>query len=161
MDNNNNIYLDVNIITKEKDIQWLYEQDKKYIDSDLTLEEVINHHSKKNQNKIIYFRKSANDSLIGYCEYEWNEKDEKEKEIHIIWFLAPHFGERAMSILKKFIKKQGIMRMSLGVTLDKNENQKAGISRLNLYYKMGFQIYKQEWDKLKNNIVYLSMIMEI
>ena len=67
----NNIYLDIDSIVEKKDIQWLYENDKKYIDSDLNLEEVIVHHSEKNKNKMIYFRKNTNNDLVGYCEYKY------------------------------------------------------------------------------------------
>ena len=63
-----------------------------------------------------------------------------------------------MSLLKQYLKQeQKISLILLGVTLDKKENKKAAIARLNLYYESGFKIYKQEWDEYKDNIVYLYM----
>jgi len=150
------------VVTKKKEfsqeeLNELFKWDSKYLDSDLTKDKVIKHHTKKvnSKTKIVYFLR-GNTTLIGYCEFEI---DKIISHIKIIWLFAKGYGKLSMSSLLNYLslKYDKIKLVSLGVSVDKTENKQAAIARFNLYIYMGFNIFNLKWDKQNEYRVILYM----
>ena len=125
---------------------FLVKLDQKFLDSDLTPQRVQGYHwpagahtERKPGSRVVYFfREPTTDAkLVGYCEYA-----QTCQHVKIVWFCVPGYGEPALRALLDFLEKQGIVKVSLGVSIDENTPYKATLARVSLYTKLGFAPFR-------------------
>lgn len=140
-------------VYEDRFLEGLVKLDVKYLDSDLKEKDVRLHHKQNGVNPIWYF--TMDDTLKGYVEFKVSTS---ERYIHLIWFVAPGYGKRFLQLTLDSMKVDyPHYFITLGVTLDKLESEKAIMGRLNLYYAVGFTMFKVKWDGNRDNLAYFSM----
>jgi hypothetical protein len=120
-----------------QDLDLLYEWEREYRDSDITIQGSRERHGKKvSAGRVVYFRTMREERLIGYCEFHHTGGD-----LIMDWFFALRRGRAAMESLMFYFRRRfpdPSQMVCLNVSLDPGEPSKAAEARLRLYSEMGF-----------------------
>ncbi|AQN68518.1 hypothetical protein [Saudi moumouvirus] len=113
----------------ENDANDILKLDKMYLDSDRTIDQVIND---INKYKGFLIGIKVDDTLQGYCQY----KEIDNNKVKIIWFCANKgFGTPLYIFMEKYFQLNNYNHIILSVSLE----DKYSTRRLNFWYKMGFK----------------------
>jgi hypothetical protein len=116
----------------------VYQLDKEYFDSDLSLQQVHNRHVAHRFS--LYFTEGS--FLRGYAFLE-----NRENVVYLEWIVAPKSGRVVMEVLIAYLRRySGSNLLELIVSMDESENSKAAVARLNLYYSLGFYGVNMNWS---------------
>lgn len=97
---------------------------------------------KPNNFDIIYEFYSDN-KLVGYIIYLLIDK----KICKIDWIFAPGFGKELMKRIESKLKKSGINKILLNVSVDPNESKPTVMKRLNFYIGLGYKVFDIKYRK--------------
>ncbi len=121
-------------IESDRFINNIYELDKKYLDSDITKDQVKD----KIKSKNILVGVDKDDNMIGYSEYEY---DDKSNTIKIDWIVAKEgYGTQLLSKLETKWLNDGVNNIILKVSIDPTEDKNIVMRRLNFYIKFNYRV---------------------
>ena len=125
-------------LVKPKDndsyINSIYKLDKEFYDSSVTKDQVKD----KIKTKDLLVGINENNDIIGYSEYEYNDKT---NTISINWIVAKKdHGTPLLSELEKKWLNDGVKNIMLKVSIDPNENKNTVMRRLNFYIKFNYRV---------------------
>ncbi len=120
--------------------------DKKYYDSGLRRRDIDIRHTQQRRKFLYFFSRQDPDTLYGYVEYRVSQKD---RAIHLKWIVAPGNGKTIVDGASQYFRQRVSNDYSfvLSVSLDPLEDERAGVARLNLYYRLGFIAYRADWQR--------------
>jgi hypothetical protein len=121
------------------DVDQILELDKKYLDSDIDSQTVM---QKIINNPGLFIGIKIDNILEGYCHYEPLEN----LEVMIVWFCANKgFGTPLYLFMEKYFRMNDYTRIILVVSLEGSYSTR----RINFWYSMGFLTYETHPEKKK------------
>lgn len=70
-----------------------------------------------------------------------------KKICKIDWIFAPGFGKELIKRIESKLKKSGINKILLNVSIDPNESKQTVMKRLNFYIGLGYKVFDIKYRK--------------